>query len=131
MYNYIWDYTVCMRYHRTIASTNVSWLLCRTSPRSKVSRDCAIEELDHHSEQVSSEGGIPTVLGGLISYECMLRLHFYELYIQVIVDISKIESWIRNRSRWDKGEVFTEDATLWSSSVLRMRSRPARGTCVS
>ena len=86
----------------------------------EVSANGALEYLHHEGEHRARKSCVPPPLGLLVADECVLRLHLDELPER----FSPCSAYISMSKP-------TEVVTLASSSVLRMRSRPSRGTCVS
>jgi hypothetical protein len=101
-------------------SADMGGLAALDNAGTHVAADGALEDLHHEREQRARESGIPAAFGRLVPDEGMLRLHLEELGTSV-----------RSRSRPGTVRRQTETGMFESSSVLRMRSRPARGTCVS
>jgi hypothetical protein len=101
-------------------SADVGGLAALDDAGTHVAADGPLEDLHHEREQRARERGVPAAFGRLVPNEGMLRLHLEELC-----------TLVRPRSRPGTVRRRTETGMFESSSVLRMRSRPARGTWVS
>lgn len=94
-------------------------LIAFVDPWSEVSPNSSLKHLQHECEEGPRKGCVPTPLGRFVANKGMLCL-----YLQKLSKPSEYPLEARAKLR-------TEHTTLVSSSVFLIRSRPARGTCVS
>lgn len=93
--------------------------------RTQVPSNGSFEHFQQESEHRTSQRGVPSALGAFVADESVLGLYLDELQSRIPVSLE------RGQFEFEKDYRRTVAVTLASSRVLRMRSRPSRGTCVS
>lgn len=107
-------------------------------PGTHVPPDGTLEDFEQETEEGAGEGGVPAAFGGFVADEGVLGLDFEELWEGWGVSEGGERGGEEGEEEGEKGRrkrvgetIRTERGTLASSRVLRMKSRPSRGTWVS